>query len=348
MGRLVGAAHGPGVLRELVHQARPRAACLADRHGVDSRAAPNCWRSRVRDGAAASAGIPPASAAGHFVVDPVRRHGGRRPRGRPVARTTAAPPAARAAAPRGAAPGVRPRTRGSCPTILARGAAGRARPRPCRSGIRRPTPPFTNRMSLRLAPPWFVGSGWPRRRQVGPADGADLASPHPGHERGAPVDHGVEAAAIEGDLLGFDADGWWRGRRPSPPRSPRRSRPGARLRSRTGHAVRPVLNRFPPWSRTPQAEEDSHDEDQIDGYRGPMPSSHCAVRRAPPRLHGGAPRARPAPHTSSKSAAATTPRSISAATSSRSPSTATVDVRATNWVSDRWGVAARALVGLGG
>ena len=30
------------------------------------------------------------------------------------------------------------------------------------------------------------------------------------------------------------------------------------------------------------------------------------------------------------------------------PSTATVDVRATNWVSDRWGVAARALVGLGG
>ena len=40
----------------------------------------------VRDGAAASAGIPPAStAAGHFVVGPVRRHGGSRPRGRPVA-----------------------------------------------------------------------------------------------------------------------------------------------------------------------------------------------------------------------------------------------------------------------
>ena len=53
--------------------------------------------------------------------------------------------------PAGGSPGVRPRTRGSCPTILARGAAGRARPRPCRSGIRRPTPPFTNRMSLRLA-----------------------------------------------------------------------------------------------------------------------------------------------------------------------------------------------------
>ncbi len=53
--------------------------------------------------------------------------------------------------PAGGSPGVCPRTRGSCPTILARGAAGRARPRPCRSGIRRPTPPFTNRMSLRLA-----------------------------------------------------------------------------------------------------------------------------------------------------------------------------------------------------
>ena len=37
---------------------------------VDSRAAPNRWRSRVRDGAAASASIPPASAAGHFVVGP--------------------------------------------------------------------------------------------------------------------------------------------------------------------------------------------------------------------------------------------------------------------------------------
>ena len=72
--------------------------------------------------------------------------------------------------------------------------------------------------------------------------------------------------------------------------------PGARPRPRTGHAVRPVLDRFPPWSRTPQAEEDSHDEDQIDGYRGPTTSSHCAVRRAPPRLHGGAPRARPARH----------------------------------------------------
>ena len=40
---------------------------------ADSRAAPNRWRSRVRDGAAASASIPPAWAAGHSAAaDPCR------------------------------------------------------------------------------------------------------------------------------------------------------------------------------------------------------------------------------------------------------------------------------------
>ena len=76
----------------------------------------------VRDGAAVSASIPPAStAAGHFVVGPVRRHGGSRPRRKTCRRgggltdpppaprsvsrssTAAATPAARADAPRGGA-----------------------------------------------------------------------------------------------------------------------------------------------------------------------------------------------------------------------------------------------------
>ena len=39
---------------------------------------------------------------------------------------------------------------------------------------------------------------------VGPAEGAHLAPPHPGHEE-EPRDHGVEAAALEGDLVGLDA-----------------------------------------------------------------------------------------------------------------------------------------------
>ena len=39
---------------------------------------------------------------------------------------------------------------------------------------------------------------------VGPADGAHLAPPHPGHEE-QPRDHGVEPAALEGDLVGLDA-----------------------------------------------------------------------------------------------------------------------------------------------
>ena len=39
---------------------------------------------------------------------------------------------------------------------------------------------------------------------VGPAAGAHLAPPHPGHEE-EPRDHGVEAAALEGDLVGLDA-----------------------------------------------------------------------------------------------------------------------------------------------
>ena len=64
------------------------------------------------------------------------------------------------------------------------------------------------------------------------AAGADLAPPHPGHEE-EPRDHGVEAAALEGDLLRLDADGWWRVARPAASsaapngrprfRSPRRS-----------------------------------------------------------------------------------------------------------------------------
>ena len=40
---------------------------------ADSRAAPNRWRSRVRDGATASASIPPASAAGHSAAADPRR-----------------------------------------------------------------------------------------------------------------------------------------------------------------------------------------------------------------------------------------------------------------------------------
>ena len=40
---------------------------------ADSRAAPNRWRSRVRDGAAASASIPPAPAAGHSAAADPRR-----------------------------------------------------------------------------------------------------------------------------------------------------------------------------------------------------------------------------------------------------------------------------------
>ena len=70
------------------------------------------------------------------------------------------------------------------------------------------------------------------------------------------------------------------------------------------------------------------------------------MRRAP-RLHGGRPRTRPT------RAELEIGGGYHAAVDLGSgfftvPSTATADVRATNWVSDRWGVAARALVGLGG
>ena len=56
---------------------------------------------------------------------------------------------------------------------------------------------------------------------VGPPEGAHLAPPHPRHEE-EPGDHGVEVAALEGDLLGLDAaaGGRWRGRpRGLPPRT---------------------------------------------------------------------------------------------------------------------------------
>ena len=74
------------------------------------------------------------------------------------------------------------------------------------------TAPFTNRTSL-VSPSWFV---FPRRTvtstlvavgrvvDVGPAKRAHLAPAHPPHEK-EPGDHGVEAAAIEGDLLGLAA-----------------------------------------------------------------------------------------------------------------------------------------------
>ena len=39
---------------------------------------------------------------------------------------------------------------------------------------------------------------------VGPAEGAHLAPAHPGHEE-EPRNHGVEAAVLEGDLVGLDA-----------------------------------------------------------------------------------------------------------------------------------------------
>ena len=43
-----------------------------------------------------------------------------------------------------------------------------------------------------------------RVRDVGPAEGAHLVPPHPGHEEES-RDHGVEPAALEGDLVGLDA-----------------------------------------------------------------------------------------------------------------------------------------------
>ena len=84
--------------------------------------------------------------------------------------------------------------------------------------IARATPPFTNRTS-RVSHSWFV---FPRRTvtstpvavgrivDVGPAEGAHLAPPHPPMKRSP----GVEAAALEGDLLGRaspgrGAAGWW-------------------------------------------------------------------------------------------------------------------------------------------
>ena len=39
---------------------------------------------------------------------------------------------------------------------------------------------------------------------IGPAEGVHLAPPHPGHEEES-RDHGVEPAALEGDLAGLDA-----------------------------------------------------------------------------------------------------------------------------------------------
>ena len=78
-------------------------------------------------------------------------------------------------------------------------------------------------------PPVAVG----RVGDVGPAEGAHLAPPHPGHEE-KPRDHGVEAAALEGDILGLDAAPGTlakRRRRP-PPRTaapaPGRAVPGSR------------------------------------------------------------------------------------------------------------------------
>ena len=68
-----GGVRGGGRGRSLVknrNRLRSRAASTPCASMVDSRAAPNRCRSRVRDGAAASAGIPPASAAGHSVVGP--------------------------------------------------------------------------------------------------------------------------------------------------------------------------------------------------------------------------------------------------------------------------------------
>ena len=73
---------------------------------VDSRAAPNDWRVR----AAAAADIPPASAAGHFVVGPsVATEAAALDE--PFEHRQPGPPAARPDAPQGASPGVRPRPR---------------------------------------------------------------------------------------------------------------------------------------------------------------------------------------------------------------------------------------------
>ena len=69
--------------------------------------------------------------------------------------------------------------------------------------IARATLPFTNRTSF-VSPSWFV---FPRRTVTNtpsPAKRAHLAPAHPPHEE-EPGDHGVEAAALEGDLLGLTA-----------------------------------------------------------------------------------------------------------------------------------------------
>ena len=99
---------------------------------VDSRAAPNRWRSRVRDGAATSASIPPASAAGHFVVGPsvateaaaleddlspawwTHRPASGTAIGEPFEHDSRTASGA-GGRPAGGSPGVRPPPRGSCP-----------------------------------------------------------------------------------------------------------------------------------------------------------------------------------------------------------------------------------------
>ena len=128
------------------------------------------------------------------------------------------------------------------PTIFGESGATRsagpglaaARSGPDRAGDAALHEPDVRRLALlvRLAPadgdqhPVAVG----RVGDVGPAEGADLAPPHPGHEEES-CDHGVEAAALAGDGVGLDAaaapprlvaggeDGG-QVRRPEPPRLP--------------------------------------------------------------------------------------------------------------------------------
>ena len=78
--------------------------------------------------------------------------------------------------------------------------------------IARATPPFhepdVRRLALLVRLPAADGDQHPvavgRVVDVGPAQGAHFAPPHPRHEE-EPGDHRVEAAALEGDLVGLDA-----------------------------------------------------------------------------------------------------------------------------------------------
>ena len=118
--------------------------------------------------------------------------------------------------------------------------------RPDGSGAAALHEPDVPRLALLVRLPAADGDQHPvavgRVVDVGPAQRADLAPPHPAHEE-EPGDHGVEAAAVEGNLLGLAA-------------APARLVAGGEDSGEVRRPERPRLPPFPTACRPPVAGED--------------------------------------------------------------------------------------------